>query len=98
MSPLLLPELAESSSLAESAPAGDEVQALADCSPERPLARRRLALRRCGVALGRLCARLRGRELEHESARPAGGTLLLCQVEQPSAAGAGALSQLCVAR
>jgi len=32
---------------------GDEAEALADCSPERPLARRRLAPRRRGVALGR---------------------------------------------
>ena len=31
---------------------GDEADALADCSPERPLARRRLAPRRRGVALG----------------------------------------------
>jgi hypothetical protein len=31
---------------------GDEADALADCSRERPLARRRLAPRRRGVALG----------------------------------------------
>src|SRR4029079_5578626 len=31
---------------------GDEADALADCSRERPLARRRLARRRRGVALG----------------------------------------------
>ena len=44
-------------------PCGDEADALADCSPENLLARRRLAPRRRGVALGRLCDRPgRGRQ------------------------------------
>ena len=49
---LQVDELPEQQSSRHS-PGGDEAEALADRSPERPLARRRLVPRRHGVALGR---------------------------------------------
>jgi hypothetical protein len=54
--PLWADELPEQQSSHRS-PVGDEAEALADCSPERLLARRGLAPRRRGVALGRPCTR-----------------------------------------
>jgi hypothetical protein len=51
------PPASSSSSPGGAAGAATKRKALTDCSPERALARRRLAPRRRGVALGRLCTR-----------------------------------------